>query len=111
MDWINELVAVVLGVVIRLGVPVGLTVLIVVLLRRLDERWQSEIDGQAVVAAGNPGCWDVKNCSAAQREKCNAYKHPETPCWQVFRSSNGGQLPERCVGCDIFRNAPMPIPI
>ena len=62
----------------------------------------------AAVTASNPGCWDIKNCSAEQRANCKAHAHPETPCWQLFRERDG-RLQERCVGCDVFRKAPVPV--
>lgn len=103
---------VIVGTVLRLGVPILLTIALVYLLSRLDKSWQSQAlrDGAVSPAAQvqNSGCWDVKNCSKEQRQHCGAYAHPETPCWQYFRSSSG-DLRESCLGCDIFRKAPVPV--
>lgn len=110
MDWVMDLAAVVFGFVIRLGVPIALTVGLVYFLRRLDERWQADVEEQTDLIAENVGCWEINNCPKYQREKCKAYAQPDRPCWQVFRSSNG-QLQERCVGCDVFQNAPLPFPV
>jgi hypothetical protein len=57
---------------------------------------------------GNTGCWDVKHCTPEQKAKCPAYAHKETPCWQFYRQKNGA-LREGCIGCDVFKQAPVPI--
>ncbi len=115
MDWMDGAVALVLGLVIRLVIPVVITALVVRWLRRLDERWQAEAEtlrSQAAHTTGakNIGCWEIKGCEAEQLAKCQAYAHPEISCWQVFRDS-GGHLQERCLGCEVFRKTPAPIPV
>ena len=112
MEQTFPYLAVIIGTVLRLGVPILLTIAVVYLLSRLDRSWQSQAlrDGAVSTAAQvrNPGCWDVNNCSKEQRQQCGAYAHPETPCWQYFRSSSG-ELREGCLGCDVFRKAPVPV--
>ena len=110
MEWLDSSVAFFVGVILRLAIPVGATILLVWFFRRLDERWQSEAELKEPVMAKNPGCWKVNKCSASQRAKCKAYADPSQPCWQHFRESNG-HLQERCLGCDVFRKAPVPIPL
>jgi len=39
MDALPELIAVLIGFLVRLGIPIGLTALLAWLLRRLDARW------------------------------------------------------------------------
>jgi hypothetical protein len=102
-----------LGMVVRLGIPVGITILLMRWLARLDARWQDEARHDArILAAGtrarNTGCWDVKHCTPEQKEKCLAYARKETPCWQVYRRENGA-LRESCLGCVVFKEAPIPI--
>ena len=110
MEALNLILTILVGLLMRFGIPILLTVGLIYLLRRLDERWQAEAKGEleAVPMARNIGCWDMNNCSKEQRENCSAYAHPETPCWQHFRSKQG-VLQESCLGCDVFRQSPVPV--
>ena len=115
MDWIEGVVAIGLGLLIRVGIPVLITILLVRFLRRLDDRWQAEAEAkgaQAVEAAQarNIGCWEIKECAPEQKATCQAFAHPEAPCWQIFRGGDG-HLQERCVGCEVFRKSPVPAPV
>lgn len=105
---IPETIAVVLGFLLRLGVPVALTAILVILLKRLDERWQSRASDQQAKLATNPGCWKLRNCPEERKARCSAYAHPDVPCWQVFRAADG-RLLERCLSCEVFRQAPAPM--
>jgi hypothetical protein len=153
----------VLGVIgmflLRVGVPLAITVGVVYLLKRLDRRWEAEAKAESswlgaeqragkaaeqptvpspaerpatpkrapspelpfippppapdrriqpgLVAApvGQP-CWNVKGCSPNKLEKCAAPRQPDMPCWQA-RFDAEGQIPEECVGCDIFQHYPV----
>lgn len=110
MEGLLTSFAMILGILLRIAIPVIVTFLIIFLLRRLDERWKKETDigeGQ-LIKVGNVGCWEINNCPEGNRAKCKAYQNPATPCWQVFRANNG-RLQERCIGCDVFRQAPIPV--
>jgi len=109
MEWLPTTLAIFLGILIRVAVPLIVTFLFVFFLKRLDERWkrESDLDGQ-LVKAGNVGCWDINKCPQEKRAACKAFQNPDTPCWQVFREKNG-RLQERCIGCDVFRHAPVPV--
>ena len=109
MEWLPTTLAIFLGILIRVAVPLIVTFLFVFFLKRLDERWkrESDLDGQ-LVKAGNVGCWDINKCPQEKRADCKAFQNPDTPCWQVFREKNG-RLQERCIGCDVFRHAPVPV--
>ena len=96
----------VLGLLLRIGIPVTVTALIFFLLRRLDERWQKEALAIPVISSQQP-CWEIKGCSEEKRKHCPASATPNIPCWQVFRTKNG-LLREECLGCDVFRLAPVP---
>jgi hypothetical protein len=103
MDTIFTLV---LGLLLRIGVPLAVTILVFFLLRRLDEAWQKEARALPVVSSQRP-CWEVKGCSEENRKNCPAPAHPKAPCWQVYRLKTG-QLREECLGCEVFRLAPIP---
>lgn len=119
MDALPELIAVLIGFLLRLGIPIGATVLLAWLLRRLDARWQREAEARAREAApsrmaergvaglnGRRPCWEVRHCPPERQGACPAYLHPELPCWQIFRAP-GGQLQDACLDCPVFRSAPL----
>jgi hypothetical protein len=107
MDSIYAYLMVAAGILVRLGIPVALTILLVEILRRLDDHWQQEGEASTPVLAVNTRCWEIHNCSSENRASCQAYTHPETPCWQVFRNREG-LLREECLGCQVFEKAPVP---
>ena len=110
MEWLPTTLAMILGILLRIAVPIIVTILFVYLLKKLDERWKSESDigtGQAD-QSGNIGCWDVNNCPAEKRVGMQGLPKPGHPLlagvpgrkWQITRS---------CIGCDVFRHAPVPV--
>lgn len=106
----NEFLALIFGLLIRLAIPISFTILIAYLLQRIDKRWQAEAK-QLNVTARAPGgvpCWERHNCSAEKRAGCPAYQNAQIPCWQQFRDP-AGRLREGCIGCDVFREAPIPV--
>lgn len=112
MDGMLAIFSLIAGLVLRIGLPVALTILAIWLLRKLDEHWkqqagQVEGGGQRVLAR-NPGCWDMHHCSAEMRAQCLAYANPDKPCWQIYRSTDG-RLRESCLGCDVFQQALAPV--
>ncbi len=109
MDGINTFLTFISGILIRLGLPLGLTFLVFWWLRKLDARWQAEA---SQVQAASPinviRCWEKKGCSPEKREKCTAYQHQEMPCWQHFRGADR-QLKPACIGCKVLQEAPVPV--
>ena len=108
-----EILSFLIGLLIRFGIPIIITAVVILLLKQLDKQWQSEAESSqaklATAKAKNIGCWDINKCPPELRAKCNAYAHPDTPCWQVFRESSG-QLQEKCLLCKVFKKAPIPVP-
>jgi hypothetical protein len=105
MENILTFLYILLGLLLRLAIPIAGTLLIVLLLRKLDARWQAEAELQAIPVAKSE-CWKVKGCSPEQMQNCSAGKSP-LPCWQVNRLPNG-YLHEGCLSCPVFLNAPVP---
>ena len=93
------------GFLVRLAVPIAATILVVFILRKLDQRWQTEA-GLQPVSIEKPECWKVKGCSPEQMKNCPAHQS-SLPCWQVNRLPNG-YLNEECLSCPVFIEAPMP---
>lgn len=105
MNGATAALAVLTGLVVRLAIPVLITVLAVGFLRKLDARWQSEAQIMQVKVE-KPQCWKVRGCTPAQRKICPVVKS-SLPCWQVFRLPNG-YLREECLTCDVLLKAPLP---
>jgi len=110
MDVITAIGAVLLGLLLRLGVPFAITALLVWALKRLDARWQREAVREGAVMPINLSvpCWVMRDCPPEVREACPAYRHPEQPCWQVIRNGNG-RVRECCLECEVFRTASLPM--
>lgn len=114
MELLQEMAAVLVGLALRLGVPIGMTALLVGFLHRLDARWRAEADrAQAVApraALPYPPCCELKGCTPERRAGCSALNQAAVPCWQMLRDAEG-HLQERCLGCEVFRAAPVPSPV
>ncbi len=106
MENLNALFYMIVGFVLRLAIPVAGTVLLVFLLRKLDERWQAEAT-QKPTSIEKPECWKIKDCAPEQVEICAGATSP-LPCWQVYRLPNG-YLREECISCEVFTKAPIPV--
>jgi len=103
-----QIAAVVLGFLLRLGIPIGLTILLALFLKWLDKRWQAEAKVQAaektihvanLIAYKQP-CWEIHNCPPRLRNACRAYGEPNTPCWELFRAD--GRLKPACQNCKVL---------
>lgn len=95
---------------LRFVIPIGATVMVCWLFKRLDNRWKAEAEAYQkemgiVSRATAVDCWILNNCPDERREACPAYKNLTVPCWQQFRKTNG-ELKEGCIGCGVFRGAP-----
>ena len=109
MEWFDGLIAIGFGFLIRIGIPVVITILLVRALRRLDERWQDEAQAETQPVS-NIGCWEIHNCSHAERETCVAYLNPDRPCWQMIKETYG-TLKDDCTDCEVFLSSPLPASI
>jgi hypothetical protein len=99
------------GFLVRFGLPLAMLALVVVLLRRLDRRWQAEGLRRVAQPALVDGrhCWEVHGCAAEARAGCPAHLNPDVPCWQHFRDRDGNLRPG-CLVCDFFQAVPAPKP-
>jgi hypothetical protein len=107
MESLMAVLAVITGFALRLAIPIAITVIAIYFLKRLDNRWQAEAEEQLLLpVVEKPKCWEINGCTVEIRAACPGYQS-EQPCWQAFRENNG-YLQERCLGCNIFRKAPVP---
>ena len=105
METLTSIFYLLIGLLLRLTIPIATTLLVIYLLRKLDKRWQAEAELQPV-AIEKPECWKLKGCSPDEIKNCIAAKAP-LPCWQVKRLPNG-YLNEDCLSCPVFIEAPVP---
>ncbi|HUS83584.1 MAG TPA: hypothetical protein VMX56_00445, partial [Anaerolineales bacterium] len=109
MDEFIAVLLIIVGLLLRVGIPIGATAILVYALRRLDQRWQQEAEQAAQSEIGQPsifsqiGCWVTHNCPQENRDKCPAFIKNNKPCWQVFRNGSG-DLPQKCLKCPVFSN-------
>jgi hypothetical protein len=110
METITAILAVITGFALRLAIPIAITAVAIYFLRRLDTRWKVEAEQQHLYPlVEKPKCWEIHGCSAEMRATCAGYQS-DLPCWQALRKENG-YLQERCLGCNVFREAPIPAKI
>jgi hypothetical protein len=105
MNTFASLFYLLVGLLLRLAIPITATLLVIYVLRRLDKRWQAEAELQPVKVE-KPECWKVKGCPPEQVKNCAAARSP-LPCWQFKRLPNG-YLSEDCLSCPVFTEAPAP---
>lgn len=110
---LNAVVALMIGILLRFGIPLLITVVVVWSLKRLDARWQAEIEERRIrsvegVVVQEIKCWDLQDCPEIKREECVAFQNSGIPCWQHFRNGNG-ELREDCLECEVFRITPITI--
>jgi hypothetical protein len=105
MNDSSAALAVLTGLAVRLMIPILVTGFIVLVLARLDRRWQTE-GSAAPLRVKKPECWKTQHCPAPARKDCPAYAS-DLPCWQVFRLGSG-YLNEKCLACPVLIAAPVP---
>jgi hypothetical protein len=109
MEWFNSFLAVLTGLAIRLAIPIGITLLVIYILRKVDVRWQEEASQTSLPMVERPHCWDINNCPVEKMRDCPVPTSVK-PCWQVHRLNNG-YLREECLDCQVFHQAPIPTPV
>jgi hypothetical protein len=105
METLTSFLAILVGLLLRLAIPIAGTAILIYFLRKLDSHWQAEAQLLAK-AAPKIECWKVNGCSPEQQKNCLAASSQQ-PCWQVFRQPNG-YLQEKCISCEVFIHAPVP---
>ena len=105
MEPLVSFLYIIVGLLLRLAIPILGTVLMVYFLRKLDERWQAEAELHQQ-GMEKTECWKIKGCPPQQTENCEAYQS-ELPCWQVNRLPNG-YMRDECLSCQVFTEAPIP---
>jgi hypothetical protein len=114
MNELTITAAVILGIILRFGIPIALTFGFAWLLRRLDEKWRAEAQVEASEAKYKTQqkallemwlqkpCWEVNNCAKEDYVNCKAYQQKDLPCWEVYRAN--GKYNESCRDCAYRKN-------
>ena len=117
MNELSVILTLIAGLLLRFGIPIGITVLLVYALRRLDQKWQREVELEAqpelelhVSLFDKIRCWATNECSQENRETCPAFIERGRPCWQVHREVSG-EMQSKCLDCPVFQAAPIPRPV
>lgn len=69
-------------------------------IRRLIEEKGLNIAGIRMMLSAIP-CWEIKPCSEADRNNCDAYISSTSPCWMVERKGPKCQF-ENCRDCSVY---------
>jgi hypothetical protein len=98
--------------ILRFGIPVLGTMLIISFFKWLDRRWQTEsMERRASMGAETMlpiiQCWTMDICPAEKCQQCVAIQNPNTACWQHFRAVDGS-LQEECLSCQVFLGVSAP---
>jgi hypothetical protein len=103
VDWLSNIGPGAALLLLRVGLPVAITVLAGYLLSRLDAKWQAdELAHQNLPSA--PRCWEIMGCDPAKRAACPACRLRPLPCWMAQQRLEG-RIPERCFSCEVFLTA------
>lgn len=105
MNAIYSALAILIGLVVRVALPVAITILVVSYLHKLDERWQLEAENEEPQPDPEQS-WGLLDCPIEQGKISPAIASI-FPCWQMKRLSNGS-LNDNCLTCEVFRNASIP---
>jgi hypothetical protein len=105
MDTVVSFLYIIVGLLLRLAIPILGTVLLVFFLRKLDAGWQAEAELREETMVKSE-CWKINGLSPQQTENANA-NESTMPCWQVNRLPNG-YLRDECLSCQVFTEAPLP---
>ena len=98
-------------ILLRFGLPVLGTGLLIWFFNRLDSRWKQEAVSRrkTMFAEGVipfVKCWIFHDCAPERRSNCPAFQEKNVPCWQLFRDANEN-LQDKCLGCEVFQTAPL----
>ncbi len=105
MEAIYSVLVILLGLVLRVGVPIAITILLVHFLHKLDARWQAEAELEKNTQLKDEmPCWKDMGLPVEQIKLRTTTN--EQPCWQTHRLANG-RLRETCLTCEVFLDAPV----
>ncbi len=90
--------------VLRIGVPLIITLMLGAWLKRLLEKEDAEEQPQsAVTPVGSNGkhCWATSKTPETEQAKAIAATRPDLPCWLALQVAGSG-LREACYNCPLY---------
>jgi len=99
-----ETIAVVIGFILRLGIPILITLLICWGLKRLDAHWQRQEANERFqqMPVSQHTCWNIRNCPPEKKNSCTVYQSGfQTPCWE--QCSQDGLMQPACLKCVVWQ--------
>lgn len=111
-DTMTESLAVLAMFVVRIGIPVAITLVLGWWLEKKLRPPDADQNGKIVrldtarhaksSKVIQLHCWNMKHCDSAKVAQCAAYKHPELPCWLALQVE-GGKVREECFTCALYK--------
>ena len=95
--WSDSPVIVILLFLLRIGVPLAVTLGLAYLYDRLAARWE-----RASVPPAEPQ--PRAGCRLGDRARAATTRWPNTPCWLALEITEG-QMPDECLLCPLFRES------
>jgi len=108
-DTLFSTLSLLFGLLIRFGIPLLITALLVWGLNKLDAHWQAEAAQQQAKQPAPIPCWQRRGCSMSQRLNCPVYANPSRPCWEQ-RSGPAGQT-AICQQCPVWQQQHQSLPL
>lgn len=108
-EFMDSLIILLL-ILLRIGLPLGLTLLVG---RWLERKLRLPTDeerphvGTRLVRSDrsmrvNPlHCWDIAHCTPTERAQCAAYRRPDLPCWLAIQVE-GSKVRQECFTCELY---------
>ncbi len=95
--------------VLRIGVPILITLMIGAWLRRVLEKDQDQPQPAEQAAAEPKHCWETSKDPQAEEAKRIAQTRPDLPCWLALQVGGTG-LKEMCYSCPLYnQRVPMAV--
>ncbi len=95
--------------VLRIGVPILITLMIGAWLKRLLEEHEEQPEAPLVLKPGQH-CWDVAQNEDTKQAKTAASQRPDLPCWLALQVKGTG-LQEQCYSCPVYAARQPAVPV
>ncbi len=95
--------------VLRIGVPILITLMIGAWLKRLLEEHEEGPETAPLELAPGQHCWDVRKNDTTAQAQTLAAKRPDLPCWLALQVGGKG-VQEMCYGCPLYQPGTHAVP-
>ena len=95
--------------VLRIGVPLLITLMIGAWLKRLLEEHEEQPETAPLELAPGQHCWDVRPNDRTAQAKTMAAQRPDLPCWLALQVGGKG-VQDMCYGCPLYQRDAHPTP-